>query len=118
MGKWFDPFLILAFACLITFIYLFLTACGGGPVRGEVVDKQREERQDNSYWITSCSTINGNTTCAPHYVYNVDDEDWVLQVEDCTEPRKGKPCKIKRKEVSKEVFYNTEIGDWYDSSTR
>jgi len=123
VSKWFDPFLLIMLAVLLALVFVFIVSCGG-PVKGEVVDKWHEDREDNSYWYYDhCLTRTGDPDGSGpqsggclggmRYVYNVDDEDWVLQVQTFKED--GTEGKIKRREVSKDTWYDVEAGDWYDS---
>jgi hypothetical protein len=79
-----------------------LALAGCGPKEGDVLDKRW--KPDLSYWAVACSTINGRTSCGPHWFYVPAEYILVLETPDGD---------IKEKNVKRKVYYKINVGDHY-----
>lgn len=74
---------------------------------GVVTDKKYEERREWPLPILVGKVI--------VVIPRVDDEDWILEIENCTtKSGQDSSCKTSKLYVSEEIFDQTEIGEYVD----
>lgn len=89
---------------LVAVVGLLAGACADSPVIGTVVGKEHDERHE-SYVLVPYTFPCGKSTCTAYrYIWDVDDEDWILVIRSDADEREH------RREVSRERWDATDIG--------
>lgn len=92
----------------IIVVAIFMLLVGCGPKEGLVIDKHW--KPDMSYWDThtTCTVTNGRQRCTTSPFWNHHPAEYHLIL-------KTPEGKIKDKSVSKQIYYNINVGDYYRS---
>lgn len=98
-------------------------ACGpGAPKSGTVVGKRFEpfREWEETYYHSQCIAHNKDGVCTsyiniPYQVHRTDDEDWMVQLEEChyDDNNGERKCRTGWREISQRDWESLEVGDFY-----
>lgn len=109
-------------AVLALFGVLVLTGCGpGAPKSGTIVEKWYEERRewDTTYYQTQCTGRDDKGNCTSSFTYpvtthHVDDEDWMVKLEECNYNDSGeRKCRTGKREIPRADWERLKEGEFY-----